>query len=870
GLVIWKNTLLPPETNKNPFGGKFITALFKDSNGTMWVGVRGAGIFHHENGKYILLPDPSAERLLQDTHCLLVDHQGRVWMGAGDDRVLCRDGEQWLRYRIPHHLARPYISALAESPDGTVWAGSVSEGLFEFNQGKFTPINAGSGLADNVIESLLMDKEGRLWVGTDAGLSRLRPKILLALEQNEGLDYGPVQGLAEVAPGIIWAGKPDGGLYKYDGRMFSRLGASALLGDEPQVNALLLARDGSCWVGGAHGVLHFQDPAREKEAGPPSLVGQDVISLAQDADGGIWAGTRAGQLWLSHSGKWAAQKTYWQGHAVTAMVQDRDGWMWIGTEGDGLHRIKGNAHMTFDKNGGGLESDLIRTLYLDAEGTLWIGTAGGGLSRYMSDYIRTFTTREGLPDNTISQILEDDAGKLWLGCDRGIASVSKHDLAELALDKIHSVYPQVYGRADGMLSEECTGGFYPAGLKTKSGLLWFSTLKGIVVADPKRIAEGPAPTVLLEEVLLDGEPIPSFPAPMLAQLPGKNGLNGMDARTLTMPPGKHRLELRYTGLSFNAPERIRFRYKLEPLDADWVEAADAGTRRTASYSYVPPGEYRFRVIACNSDGIWNEHGAGLSMKVLPHFWQTWWFIGCASLLLLMSVGGTVRFVEKAKIQRRLKHLEQERVVQRERARIARDLHDDLGSSLTRISLLTGLARADKENPALVEAHSVKLAQSALQTVRALEEIVWAVRPGSDSLQSLLEYIAHFANELFEGDTARCRLVMPAQVPQRPLPPELRHDIFLIVKEALTNALKHASAREVRVQAKFADDLLEILVQDDGQGFDPNAPRNSSVRNGLGNMRRRAEGVGGTLDIQSWPGKGTAVCLTVKLPASFEA
>jgi signal transduction histidine kinase len=252
--------------------------------------------------------------------------------------------------------------------------------------------------------------------------------------------------------------------------------------------------------------------------------------------------------------------------------------------------------------------------------------------------------------------------------------------------------------------------------------------------------------------------------------------------------------------------------------------------------------------------------------VLPHFWQARWFIGLASVGLLVLVAGTVRIVEKRKHQRRLKLLEQERALEHERARIAQDLHDDLGSSLTRISLLSDLARADKDNPGQVEAHARKISQSAGQTVRALEEIVWALRPGSDSLQSLVEYIAHFANELFEGDSARCRLDLPQDLPARSLPPEVRHNIFLVVKEALTNALKHAHAREVQVQAQASARTLTIVVQDDGRGFDEQvlAPT-PGKRHGLGNMRRRAEDMGGTLAVNSARGKGTTVRLTVNFP-----
>ena len=233
--------------------------------------------------------------------------------------------------------------------------------------------------------------------------------------------------------------------------------------------------------------------------------------------------------------------------------------------------------------------------------------------------------------------------------------------------------------------------------------------------------------------------------------------------------------------------------------------------------------------------------------------------------LLFGVGMAVRFVEKKKFQYQLQKAEQRHALERERGRIAQDLHDDLGSSLTRISLLSGLLRADKDNPDQVEAHAVRLAQSADQTVRALEEIVWAVRPGSDSLQSLVDYITHFASELFEGTPTRCRLDLPHDLPALPLPPDFRHNIFLIVKEALTNALKHASAKEVHVQAKISAKLLEICIQDDGTGFVPATPKAEGKQHGLTNMQRRAEDLGGKLTWLGTPGKGTSLQLVVPLP-----
>lgn len=250
--------------------------------------------------------------------------------------------------------------------------------------------------------------------------------------------------------------------------------------------------------------------------------------------------------------------------------------------------------------------------------------------------------------------------------------------------------------------------------------------------------------------------------------------------------------------------------------------------------------------------------------VVVQFWQTRWFIGLTAIGLLALVSASVRLMEKRRYQQRLRHLEQERALQRERARIAQDLHDDLGSSLTRISLLTDLVKADKHNPDQVEIHADKISQSAYQTVRALEEIVWSVRPGSDTLQSLVEYIAHFANELFETNGVACRLDLPHDLPTRSLLPEVRHNFFLIIKEALTNSLKHASATEVRIRAHVSDDTLNIVVEDNGRGFELSSSSVESRGNGLGNMRRRAETIGGLLELTSRPGVGTTVRLSVRL------
>jgi signal transduction histidine kinase len=337
--------------------------------------------------------------------------------------------------------------------------------------------------------------------------------------------------------------------------------------------------------------------------------------------------------------------------------------------------------------------------------------------------------------------------------------------------------------------------------------------------------------------------------------------------------------------SHNHPRTIVFKVQYVPGGDDLVTVwLDPNLSHGATADNQPEDlTTKFKANACfdeirlrhwGTGGVQHDGGNGWIFSdmavatsfndfVIVRFWQTWWFSTLLTLFVVAAVGTVVRMVERRKYQLRLQRAEQQHALEQERARIAQDLHDELGSTLTRLSLLSDLVKVDKDKPEQVETHASKLSQAADQTVRALEEIVWAVRPGSDTLQSLVDYIAHFANELFEGNTTRCRLDLPHDLPALALPPDLRHNIFLIIKEALTNSLKHSGAGEVQVRAKISGNTLEILVRDDGRGFDPSSLVEGR-RNGLGNMRRRAEVIGATLELQSAVGSGTTMKLLVTL------
>jgi signal transduction histidine kinase len=321
------------------------------------------------------------------------------------------------------------------------------------------------------------------------------------------------------------------------------------------------------------------------------------------------------------------------------------------------------------------------------------------------------------------------------------------------------------------------------------------------------------------------------------------------------------LEFRFTALDLESPESCRFKYKLDDVDADWK---DAGTRRTANYNNVYPGKYHFHVMACSRDGVWNEAGASLALVLQPHFWQTLWARALAALFVIGAAAGTARYVTKRRMQRKLAALEQRHAIERERGRIAKDIHDDLGSSLTRIMMLGQRAEEGLVNREDVGVHVNKIVASARSTVQAMDEIVWAVNPENDSVEGLIGYIGHYADEFFEDTNVRCRLEIPVKLPGTNLPAEVRHDLFLVVKEAFNNVLKHARASEVRVRVVAADSTLAISIEDNGCGFD--LQQTSPSRNGLRNMHRRLEAHGGGLAVVSSPEHGTQLRITAKLNA----
>ncbi len=530
---------------------------------------------------------------------------------------------------------------------------------------------------------------------------------------------------------------------------------------------------------------------------------------------------------------------------VNQIVEDRDGGLWVGGVKE-LVYIRGDKIVRYDQNKGLPERSV--DLHQDSTGTLWIASYGGGLTRLRDGRLKTITTKDGLPNNMLAGMLEDRRGDLWVSSTQNIFRISLKELNDLADGKISSILPVSYGVAEGMRSSESDVGS-PAGLETNDGRIWFPTMRGVVVIDPTAGNHLPPP-VLLEEAWAN-----------------KLALMGKSPRSI--PPGNSTLDFRFTALSFSDPDKLRFKYRLEPFDKDWV---NAGTRRTAHYTNMGPGDYSFHVAAVNNFGIWSEQEASVRFVLLPHFYQTNWFRALcgASMLLLLWCGYQFRV-------RQLAHQFNIRLEERlsERTRIARDLHDTLLQSFQ--GLVFRFQAARYQLPERPEEASEALDSALISADQALAEgrsAIQELRSGSSRESDLEQMLLALGRELAssqDGVASAPPLRVIVEGKRRAKPAIMREEIYRIARELLRNAFRHARAQNIEAELRYDDDAFLLIVRDDGKGIDPEVLKDHGRAGhwGLPGMYERAEGIGARLDIWSEAGAGTEVRLTVPGAIAYE-
>jgi signal transduction histidine kinase/ligand-binding sensor domain-containing protein len=835
GIVQWKDGRFIPYPSQpgEPVTGR----LRRTKSGAIWF-IQNSLIRKYENGHITDEIKPGF-----DPRQLFEDSLGRLWIGTGEDCLLMYQNKKLKIYSEKEGYPQFHLTSCFEDKQGTIWFSTNKKGLIEFKNGKFTAYTAQDGLARGLVGPVYQDREGTLWVGADSGLSRLTQRVVTPYARPNGLAADNIYPIYQDHAGTIWIGSWPG-LTRYVNGTFTDVSRQYGL-TEQLVTSLMEDSAGGLWIGTwGSGIIYARN-------GKTTLYPESVAAFAhtraiiQDRAGDIWFGSVDG-LARYHDGKFVTYQARegMTGREVQTLYEDRRGRIWIGAD-NGLTKFE-NGKFTLYTEKDGITNNILRSIYEDADGVLWIGMYDTGLYRFKDERFVHYTTREGLFDNGVFRIIEDKQGSFWISCNLGIYRVRKDELNAIAAGRLRTTVAVPYNKRDGMLNSECNGGGQPAGIMTSDGHLWFPTQGGVAVIDPERVpVNQQPPLVVIESFVVDTKPV-SARGP------------------LRIEPGQVNVEIHYSGLSFINPELIKFKYKLEGLDTDWV---DAGTRRTAYYAHLPPGTYAFKVMAANRDGVWNE-GAIMQVVVRPRFWRTWWFIS----LIVCSLG-VIAFLL---YRRRITQLERARKVQesfsnqliesqeRERRRIAAELHDSLGQSLLIIKNRAYLGLNQNGDPAVARQQLEEISESVSEALQEVREISYYLRPAqlerlglTTTLEEMLERVSTSSDINFSYQVASLDGALSA---------DAEINFIRIVQESINNIIKHSRASEANIAISRGPHSVHLVVSDNGRGFVPAEASDNGKRQhsfGLIGLAERVRILGGSHLVRSAPGAGTTISVTIK-------
>ena len=907
----------------SPDSGRLV--LFQNRTVRTWqlpvqavLGYRIVQIEESEDGSLLVLMhlglfrfEPVSGRLARLGPPKALDRSCRHFFREADGKILvaAREGlwrsgqfgwEKIATVSVGDHQC-PVLIARSRSDD--LWIAWSDEGpprLARLRSGRPELVDL-STMAEYPMNEFIEDREGHLWIGTESGLCQLRQKSVRVYAREQGLRNDFVKSVTAGLDGTIWVGTEQGVSGIKDGTVTNL--PPVVRSDWGRAEGLLVDRHGRVWHGAHANTVVAFDGSGWVSPAPLSMGESWVRMLYEDRSGRIWAGFDRGVAWIDEMGTVHRLALALSNPDVRVIHHDRRGDIWFGTYSGGLNRLH-DGQITSYTTAQGEFNNRAWWIHEDVDGVFWVASRNG-LNRFVppgveesesgeaesgNDQIQpmagrqsttanpdsrlfTFTTRHGLHENIINNIQEDDFGCLWLSGVQGIYRVSRHELNEVAAGRQPRVQVLAFGESDGMLNSQCNGGaIQPSGCKDRFGRIWFPTARGVAVIDPRAVRRNEVPPpVVIEQVRADDELI--FGDGMESEAQGKDSEPAVpepDNRRSSsnhhrLAAGRARvLEIHYTANSFAAPSRMRFKYRLDGYDRDW--RYDEDNRRVAFYTRLRPGAYNFQVAACNNHDVWCELPATFSFTLAPYYWQTPMFFVMVGAALVGFAAAIQAY--RLRWQRRVLRLEQKQAMADERTRIARDLHDDLGTALTGLALQVDVLRREAhDGPVLTQ----RLTESAVR-IRALaermREVVWAINPKCDTVSSLASFLEQQAAQFLKTDALRCRFEFPETIPALSLDGEKRHQLALSVREALSNAVRHANATEVVLGLRIDCDQLIVWISDNGRGFDVAEAR--SHGRGLANIVVRTEKIGGRCECRSKPGAGTTIEFRLPLePANLQ-
>lgn len=816
--------------------GRVPTVLVQDDR-TVWAGGLGDGLFRIDPRDGAVFR-PSLEGSPRFVVTLMADHLGRLWVGTYGQGLLRLDSGAAQLQRVGEaELSSDRVFALARSDSTTLWVGTFGGGLNRLDLATgavrvYQKVEVSSGrLSDDYVRSLLIDRSNNLWTGTNDGVNRLglRPPKFRHLRSDpddpNSLAHPNVLSMHQGRDGTVWVGSnagldriaPDGAVRHY------RIPHNNPRSGEGFVYAIHQDRAGDMWVGTFGGGLYRYDRDRDRftqltrEPGDPASLGNvRVYDILEDRRGRLWVATVSGVDRLERDSETFVHHRHdpedpasLSSDVVYVLHEDPLGRLWVGTR-DGLNR-RDEATESWIRYGAaeGLGNTAIQALWGDTTGAMWVGTAYGLYRLGASGTVtRRLSDADGLPSGSISGLQGDGRGRLWISTLRGLACLDGDDL-------------RVFEVGDGLQSLEFNAG--SSYRNPDTGELFFGGVNGLNRFFPERVRDNPVPP----PVVLTG--FATLGQPRYA------GLDLAHRRRIELRPEERFFAVEFAALDFTQPHRNRYAYRLEGFDAAWVEV---GSRRYASYTNLDPGDYRFRVRAANPDGVWNETGVAIDLRLHPPYWATWWF----RLLVVVSVAGVLAFLHRYRVSRALE-------IERMRVRIASDLHDDVGSTLTKISLYSDVIRSGKE-PAEVLPLVERIGQMSRELIGTMSDIVWSIDARNDTVADLLDRMRDFAVSVLSARNIDHEVTVSGLDMGSHLPIDLRQNLYLIFKEAINNAARHSGADRVTVDLTAQGGELELVVADDGTGLGESRRRSGQ---GLRNMAMRARRIGGDLSIDGKEG-----------------
>jgi ligand-binding sensor domain-containing protein/signal transduction histidine kinase len=851
GLARWKDGNVTAFTTKDGLPGNNVKSLSLDSDGSIWIETLEGGA-SYKDGRLSALD-------VVCYFCSLAVNQASLpnghWAGATATILAIYNGDRKeTQLQIGRELPGNKIQKLLADREGALWIGT-NGGLARWVAGKLQRLPITDPLATASVLTLMEDREGNIWVGTETdGLHILRDQRFRTMGAREGLSSDGATAVVEDREGLLWVGTSGSGLNvlrrSANGARTVRSYTvrNGMLSDV--ILALAAAPNGDLWVGTPDGLNRIRGGKIDAFTSADGLPDDFIRSLLADADGSLWIGTRRG---LTH---WTGLKagavsggrmeTFTKANGlgsdlVGAMTRDSNGDLWIATLA-GLSRLSSGKIVNYT-TASGLSSNVVTSLLSRRDGTLLIGTQEHGWNLWDG---RRFSAEQhnSLNQTTIHAILDDERGHLWFATANGIARCNCGGSANGMQQAGCSNWIE-FGPADGLRGREMATNSHPSAWRTRDGHLWFATPKGLVEVDPAHFPVNTVPPpVTLERFTVDDVPQTLLGA----------------ASVVKIPAGHVHFQFDFAGLSFIAPQKVRYRYKLEGFDRDWT---DAGTRRTAYYTNIPPGRYTFRVQAANNDGLWNTVGAAQPFELRPHFYQTIWFYA----LLLAALVGIVVLLLRLRLQRAEGEF---RAVLGERSRIAREIHDTLAQGYVGISVqLEVLAELLRHNKTEAAAKHLDLTRGYVREGLAeARQSIWALR-SQDSGETTLPVRLRRIVEAAGGHELEAKFSLFGAY--RPMPPDTEREFLRVAQEAIHNVKKHAGARHLFVQLEYRPNEVALEVRDDGRGFAADQkPESASGHYGLTGMEERAAAIGANLEISSEPGTGTTIRLRAAVPRETQS